>query len=77
MSHSGLHVFLSGSRPHPDTVKKITEWSSVAADGHKDSRDIVAAIALLAGYVREAPTDVASKTRLASVTSEIARLSER
>lgn len=56
MSPSGLHVFLEGSRPHPATVRKISEWSKRDPGPRiPDSRDVDAAVDLLRVYLERHP----------------------
>ncbi len=75
MSPSGLHVFLSGSRPHPSTLQKIGAWAARThlARGSIDSRDVEAAIALIHRYVDSAPNEKEAATRLDKVLARLQR----
>ena len=76
MSHSGLHVFLKGSDPHPTTREKLVTWyvesrKSPASQRDVTKADVDAAIRLLVCYVRRDSRPEAQIKRLENVVRRI------
>lgn len=74
MSQSGLYTFLTRTRPHPATLMKVSAWAERQVAGRKDSidaRDVDAAIALLARFVRAAPDEKRAAARLRDVVAKL------
>lgn len=71
MSPSGLHVFLTGSRPHTSTVQKISAWASNRSQDSADQRDIEAAVTLLRAYLDSAATVQLRSSRFANILKRL------
>jgi hypothetical protein len=73
MSHSGLHVFLGGTKPHPSTRAKLVSWyveqrrRSLKSDVEVSDGDVDAAIRLLLQYVRQDGRPAARDNRVTEI----------
>lgn len=78
LSYTGFRAFLAGASPHQATREKLVNWyvehRSSRGKNSLASEDVMAAVQLLALYIKSAKTKSARERRIREISEEITKL---